>query len=277
MANDSIFIENEPPKTELSERQIKQTLKNENNTWKTKAITPEELSSKLKKKKTKRKMTPKQLENLRQFSSKPHSEEAKINSLNNLRAVVIGSDDPNEDTEIEELEENQESQVEKANEEFVEFPENVDAETLREVLGYREQKFFVDRWNHYIEEMGEDFNTAGDFDDLKELILLYIQQNRLEKKKKNTPSYNYNDKFNLVCHNVHTRIQNLKQALKTRRKDRLETNDKKQGSFMNLIIEMAKNNEKIQKSIENKVVEEIETRSFLEKKRNRETGRIDDK
>lgn len=226
--------------------------------WSTDLVTTEDLSKKLKKSPSKRKMTPAQLKNLRQFSGAPHTDEAKKRSLANLRTP---------DTRVTKVNVDGEQYVAPVDDDCeVIIPSCLDADSIRDSMSKRELVYFVSRWNSYMLEHEQDFNTAEDADDLRELLQCYVQQMRMEKKKNTNPAFNYRVDFDKIAQNLSIRIQTIKTSLGTRRKDRIENNERKQSAFVGLIVGMAKEKSSIADALEQKMIQHIEEDLFIKRK-----------
>lgn len=213
---------------------------------------------------TKKNMTPKQLANLRQNSMKSHSPDAKDMSLRNLRkpAKPLDEDPPIEPTAT--LEQEEEALAAHQLKTVIDFPEFIqDPDRIREILTIQEQRYFVRRWAHYMNEHSGDFNWAEDYDSLIELILNYIHQFRLIKKMKNAPTLGFDKAFDTVVHNVHLRIRNLKNELKTRRRDRLDSKDNKQSLLFEVIKARAGENKQLGDAIDRRLTLELQAENEL--------------
>lgn len=258
-------------KIDLSDKYAKEIAKTKDFT--TDKTTPEEVAEKLAKTKTKKQMTAKQLENLRQFSKAPRSQESKINSVKQLR--YNNSDEDKMEIKKDQDEENEElldfdgdSIQEK---EDIILPKKVDSQRLKDSLNVTELKFFIEKWNEYMLEHGKDFNEAEDVDDLTELIMNMIFQWRLNKLLKSKPSSAFMKAYVDREQNIHTRIQTLKTNLNIRRKDKVEGNERKTSEFMKLIIEVAKKEGGLRGAMENKITQDTnEIKEMLLKKKERE-------
>lgn len=222
--------------------------------WTTTSTTPQEVAKKVRKA-GKKQMTPAQIANLRQFSNKPHDPEAKRRSMENLRTPVTQVT-LNGETHVAPLDENSN----------IIIPEGLNEQYLREVLGHRELVYFVDRWNSYMKEHEKDFNRAEDSDDLQELIFCYIKQMRMEKKKASNPLFNFRADFSKIEQDTSLRIQALKTSLGTRRKDRLENNERKQSAFMTLVTSLAKDQASIREALEKRVLDTLEEEEAIARK-----------
>jgi hypothetical protein len=116
-----------------------------------------------------------------------------------------------------------------------------------------------------------DFNRAEDYDAIVEMIICYINIYRIEKKKKNAPALVWDKNMDVVAHNLHLRITNLRRDLKTSRKARLETQESKESNLVKLMTEYAKNGQsRLGKIIEDRLLQQVsEEEEMLRRKRER--------
>lgn len=202
-------------------------------------------------KKKKRKVTKAQLSNLRQYSDKEVSDEAKETSMKNLRAPKTPS-------------------MSQAKDEM-EFPPSIrNPEIIKNCLTKDEIIFFIDRWNQYYAEYGDDLNSANDYDQMIELVMNLIDLYRIQKKKKNSDRHVFDAALADIQHKTHTRIQAILTSLKTRRKDRVEMNQHREDNLVKLLCERARQSGDFAFQMSHKVDKELEEeRKFLEQKKER--------
>lgn len=207
----------------------------------------------LKRGRPKKNMALPSLKNLQQYSDKPVPKEQKKEKLDGLRVA------PKKQETLDQL---------------TKFPEGLNPpegfknpNKLLYIFTNDELIEFCDIWKRYWEEMGSDLDDGSDYDDLFELCVQYIELYRLAKKKATAPGLVFDDKVDKIAHNVHLRIQNLKTALKMRRKDRLESGKTDEKNFIALICDRAsKGSEFIEKSRQLIRQQEEEEMEFLRKK-----------
>lgn len=197
----------------------------------------------------KRKVTKASLSNLRQYSNKKVSDEAKEASMKNLRA--------HKDPSVSSA---------KARRSFPSTVRN--PEIIKNCLTDDEVIFFIDRWEAYYSQYGDDLNAANDYDQMVELIMNLIDLYRIQKKKKNSERSVLDPAIADIQHKTSARVQAILTSLKTRRKDRVEMNQHREDNLVMLLCKQARGDENFSKMVAAQAQDELnEERKFLENKK----------